>query len=121
MEQRAVICFFTLKRLKASSIQTELKSVYGPEAVALLIGKKWRTRFHQRRTNLFEDPRSGSPLTNGLVGAIGSRLEEWPFSSCEVLCRHFQIEKSTCLRILHDKGGSKKIHLRRVPHARSIN
>jgi hypothetical protein len=35
MEQRAVICFFTFKALKAKDIHTKLESIYGPEALAL--------------------------------------------------------------------------------------
>jgi transposase len=57
MEQRAVIRFFTLKGLKARDIQAELKSVYGPEALALSTVKKWRKRFHEGRTDLIDDPR----------------------------------------------------------------
>jgi hypothetical protein len=34
-------------------------------------------------------------------------VEERPFRSCKALCRHFRIEKVTCLRILHDKFGLK--------------
>jgi hypothetical protein len=40
MEQAAVIRFFTLKRMKAMVIHTELESMYGPEALALPTGKK---------------------------------------------------------------------------------
>jgi hypothetical protein len=46
MEQRVVIRFFTLKRVKARAIRTELESVDGPETFARLIVKKWQRRFH---------------------------------------------------------------------------
>jgi hypothetical protein len=81
MEQRTVIHFFALKWLKVRAIHTELESVDGPEALTLLTMKKRRRRFHQGRTDLFDDPRSGNPLTNGLARAIESMLEEKPFSS----------------------------------------
>jgi hypothetical protein len=103
MEQRAVICCFTFKGLEARAIHTELESVYGPEVLALLTGKKWRRPFHQGRMYLFDDPRSGSPLANDLAGTVSSVLKEKPFSSCRMLCRHFRIGKTMCLRILHDK------------------
>jgi hypothetical protein len=46
-------------------------------------------------------------------------LEERPFTSCKVLCRHFRVGKATCLRILHDTLGWTKFHLRGVAHALS--
>jgi hypothetical protein len=45
MEQRAAIRFLTLKRLHASAIAAELKSVYETDALALLTVKKWRKHF----------------------------------------------------------------------------
>jgi hypothetical protein len=48
-------------------------------------------------------------------------LEEEPSSSCNVLCCHFRIGKSTCLPILHDKLGLKNFHLRQVPYAPLIS
>jgi hypothetical protein len=56
-----------------------------------------------------------------LAGAIGSTLEEKPFSSFKVLCRHFRIGKATCLRILHDKLGLRKFYLSWVPYIPSID
>jgi hypothetical protein len=107
MEQRAVVRFFTPKGLKVRAIHTEPESVYGPEAFALPITTKWQKRFHQGRTDLFDDPRSARSLTIDLAGVIGSMLEEIPSSSCKELCRHFRIRTATSLRILHDKLGLK--------------
>jgi hypothetical protein len=45
MEQRTIIRFFTLKRLKARAIQLELVSVYGLDALALLTVKKGADAF----------------------------------------------------------------------------
>jgi hypothetical protein len=103
IESRAVIRFFTLKGLKTRAIHIQFESVYGPAALALPTVKKWRRRLRHGRTDLFDDSRSGRLLTNDLAGAIGSTLEERPFSSCKVLCLHFRVGKVTCLRILHDK------------------
>jgi hypothetical protein len=47
MKQGTEIHFFTLRELKTRATHTELKSVYGPEALALPTVKKWRRRFHQ--------------------------------------------------------------------------
>jgi hypothetical protein len=121
MKQRAMISFFTLKGLKTRAIHTELESVYGPEALALLIVKKWRRRFHQGRTDIFDDSRCGKSLTNDLVGAVGSVLKEEPLNSCKVLCHDFRIGMATCLPILQDKLGLQKFHLRWVLCALSIN
>jgi hypothetical protein len=70
MEQPARIGFFTLKGLKARASLTELESGYGPEALALPTVKKWRTRFHQVRTNLFDGFRCRKVLTNDLGEVI---------------------------------------------------
>jgi hypothetical protein len=116
-EQQTVIRFFTLKELKARVIHTELESAYGPEAPALPTVKKWRRRFHQGRTDLFDDPRSG----RSFAGAIGCMLEERSFNSRKVFYPHAQIGKATCLWILHHELGLKRFHLLCVPHALSIN
>jgi transposase len=55
MEQRAVIRYFTLKRLKDREIQTELESMYGPEAFARSTVTKWRKRFQEGRTDFIDD------------------------------------------------------------------
>jgi hypothetical protein len=67
--------FVLFKGLKAMVILNELKSVYGPEALALLIVKKWRRRFHQGRTICLTIP---APLTNDLAGSIAFTLEKMP-------------------------------------------
>jgi hypothetical protein len=67
MERRRVICFFTLKRLRARTMHTELESVFGPEWLALLTLKKWWKHLLQERTDLFEDSRFGMPLVNDLA------------------------------------------------------
>jgi hypothetical protein len=119
MEHRAVIRFLSLKGLKARAIQGELQSVYGPDACQLTAVKKWRGRFLQGRTDLFDDPRSGRPLTHDLAEAIRSMLTERPFSSSKMLSRHFRIANATCLRIRHDQLGLKKFYLSWVPHSLS--
>jgi hypothetical protein len=103
-----VIRFFTVKGLKARAIHPELESVYGSEALTVPKVKKCQRRFHHGITDLFDDPRPGRPLTNDLGRAIGSVLEDRPFSSCKVRCRHFRIGKAMCLHILHDMLGLKR-------------
>jgi hypothetical protein len=121
MEQLAVIRFLTLKGLKSKAIQIEPESVYGTDACKLSLVKKWRLRFLQGRTTLFDDPRYGRPLTQDLAEAVRSMLAQRPFTSRKVLCRHFRIAETTYLWILHDESGLQKFHLRCVPHALSSN
>jgi hypothetical protein len=121
MKQRAVITFFMLKGLKTKDIRPEAESVYGPDALARLTVKKCRRLFQHGRTDLFDDPGSGMPLTNHLGEAIGSMLAEKPFSPWKDFCCHFRIGKTTRMRMLHDMVGSKKRHLCWVPHVLSIN
>jgi transposase len=116
MEQRAVIRFLTFKGLHAGTIVAELRYVYKEDALALATVKKWCKRFVDGRTSLCSNPRSGRPLSNDLAEAIASMLKEKPFASCKVLCRHFRIAETTCLRILHDNLAMKKFNLRWVPH-----
>jgi hypothetical protein len=86
MEERAVIRFFMLKGLKTRVTHAKLESVYDPEVLALPTMKKWQGLPPQGRTDLFDSPKSGRPLTNDRAGAIGPMLEERPFSSCKVPC-----------------------------------
>jgi hypothetical protein len=60
-------------------------------------------------------------VANDIAGAIGAMLDENPFSSYKVLCRHFRIGEPTCLPIRHNKLGLTKVHLRWMPHTLSIN
>jgi hypothetical protein len=65
-----MIRFFALNGLKARAIYTEFESVSGPAALAILTAKKWRGRFHQGRTDLFDDSKPRRLLTNDLAGVI---------------------------------------------------
>jgi hypothetical protein len=60
-------------------------------------------RFQQGRTDLFDYPASGRPLTNDRNDAFDSMLAENPLGSWKVLRRNFRIGKTTCLWIVHDK------------------
>jgi hypothetical protein len=95
MEQRAVSWFLTLKGLKSIDIQADLMSVYGGDVLAIATVKESNKRFHEGRTDLFDDPRVGRPLTLDLVEAIRSGCTDRPFTSCKGLCRHFRIGKAT--------------------------
>jgi hypothetical protein len=83
--------------------------------------KKWRLRFLQGRTALCDNPRAGRSLTQNLAEAVPSMIGGKPFTSCRVLCRHFRIARTTCVRIYHDELGLQKFRFRWVPHALSSN
>jgi transposase len=102
MEQRAVIRFVTLKGIKATAIQAELESVYGPEALARETVKKWRKCFQEGRIEFIDDPRRERPVTQDLAQAVQSMFTEQLVMWCKFLCRHLRIGKATCLRILHN-------------------
>jgi hypothetical protein len=61
MELRAVVRFFTAKKLFARGIRAELEGVDGYEALCLSAVEKWRRRFANGRITLEDDPRSGRP------------------------------------------------------------
>jgi hypothetical protein len=62
MEQHAMIHFLTLKVLPTCAIAAEPKPVSETEALAFSTVRKWRKRFTERRTSLYDDPRSGRTL-----------------------------------------------------------
>jgi hypothetical protein len=111
MGQRAVIRFFAFKGLKVTAIHTELELVYYPAALTRPTVKKWRGRFHQRRTDLFDDPDH--------AGAIVLCLKKG--RSGKVFYRHVRIGKATSLRIFHNRLGLAEFHFRWVPHVLLIN
>jgi hypothetical protein len=73
------------------------------------------------KTSLYDDPKSGRPLTNDLTEAISSMGKERPYVPCKTLCQHFRIVKGTCLPVHHDTLGMKKFHCRWVPQALDTN
>jgi hypothetical protein len=85
----------------------ELKSVYETEALALSTVEKWHKHFAEGRTSPYDDSRCGRPLPNDLTEAVSFVVNERPYLSCKVLCRHFRIAKGVCLRILHHTLGMK--------------
>jgi hypothetical protein len=116
MEQWAVIWFLNLQALKAKVIHSEIMPMCEQDTLVLSRVKKWRKRFSEGRRDFFDDRRFGRPLTPDFAEAIHSVLEGRPFTSCKILYRHFRIGEATCLRILRDSLGLKRIHLRWVPH-----
>jgi hypothetical protein len=121
MEQRPMIRFLTLKRLKSRDIHAELMSVYSGDALVIAPVKNWNKSFREGRTDLFDDPRGGHHRTHDLAEAICFVLPDRHFTSCKVLCRYSRIGKATCLRIHHDALELKKFHLRWVPHSLTTN
>jgi hypothetical protein len=105
LEQRAVILFLTFKDLHDSATAAEFKSVYETEALVLSPVKKWRKRFAEGRTSLYDDPWCGTYLTIDFTQAVSSLLKERARLSCKVFCQHFRIANGTCLRILHNTLG----------------
>jgi hypothetical protein len=113
IEQRAVIRFLTLKRLRASAIATELKSVYETEALAFSAVKKVRKHFAEERTRALvaDNPRCERPLTNGFAEALSFVLKERPYTFHARFSAGSSALQRTCLRIFHDTLGMTKFHL----------
>jgi hypothetical protein len=113
LEQRAVICYLTLKKLSVAEIATELQNVYGTDALKYSTVSKWRLRFQNGSEDLFDFIRSSKPSRSDLAAPIQSLL--FPLISCKVLCRKLKIGKATCLRVVHDDLHLEKFNLRYVP------
>jgi transposase len=112
-----VLRYLTRKNLSFAEIVTELQSVYGTDALKYSTVSKWRLRFQDGSDDLFHLARSGRPSRSDLVAPIQSLLQQFPFNSCEVLCRKLKIAMATCLRVLHDHLHLEKFNLRYVPHS----
>jgi hypothetical protein len=117
MEQRAVVRFFTLKGLSPRDIHIELESIYMDEALCLRIVYKWHELFTQWRTELFDDPWSRQLMQKDFVNALRDIIQEFPFTSCKRLYKHFRLGIATCLHISHDFLRLQKFKLRWVPHS----
>jgi hypothetical protein len=70
MEQRDVLRFVTLKRLDPQQIHSELESVCHEDALALPTISKRQVCFRDGRTELSDDPRSGTPRKNDFAEAF---------------------------------------------------
>jgi hypothetical protein len=116
MERRAVIRFLTLKGVGVQRIHSKLESVYHKEALTLPTVDKCSARLRVMRTNLSNEPRSGTPRKSDLATVISAMLEGRPLLSCKLIARLFSVANTPCLRILREDLGLKKFHLQWVPH-----
>jgi transposase len=109
MEQRAVLRFLSLKGLNPQQIHSELEPVYHEDALALPTIYKWHARFHDGRTELSDEPRSGRPRKSNLAEASFRMLKERAFLSCKLLAQHFRICESYVLAHFVQRLGAAKI------------
>jgi transposase len=78
-EQRAVICYLTLKNFTIAEIATELQGVYGRDALKCSTVSKWRLRFLDGSEDLFDFARSGRPPRSDLAAPIQQLLQQFPY------------------------------------------
>jgi hypothetical protein len=112
-----VIRYLTLKSLSIAEIPTELQNVYGTDGLKYSTVSKWRLRSQDGSVDLSDLARSGRPSRNDLAAHIQLLLQQFPFISCQVLCRKLKISMVTCLRVLHGDFHLEKFNLRYVPHS----
>jgi hypothetical protein len=94
MEQRAIVRFFTLKKLSAKDIRAELEGVFGHEVLSLSAVKKWPKRFANGRNNLEADPRPERRPQSDLCGSVRTLIEESPFIACKGMCQMLRIAEN---------------------------
>jgi transposase len=82
LEQRAVICYLTVKTLSIGEIANKLQSVYGMAALKHSTVSKWRLRFQDGWDDLFDLVRSGRSSRSDFAALIQSLLQQFPFISC---------------------------------------
>jgi transposase len=114
MKQRPVVLFATLKGVSLRDIHTELESAYMDQALCLPTVYKWHERFMQRRTELFDGPRSGRPWHNDLADVLRGMIQEFPFTLCKRLWTDFRLAMTTSLLLLRAVLCLKKFNLRWV-------
>jgi hypothetical protein len=107
VEQRFVLEFLSLKRLGYKAVHRELYSVLGEHAYSLSQTKRWISRFKDGDLSSEDDDRSGRPLLD-LSDGIRQYLENYPFTSAELLAKHFWISVPTIRRILKVHRGLRK-------------
>ncbi|UYV63907.1 hypothetical protein LAZ67_2005934 [Cordylochernes scorpioides] len=77
-ELRFVIRFFTTKNETAVNIHRNLVTVYGEGCMSIQMVRRWRSWFLEGRQNLYDDERSGRPVTatdNAAVAAVRNVME----------------------------------------------
>ncbi|UYV75689.1 hypothetical protein LAZ67_13001022 [Cordylochernes scorpioides] len=77
-ELHFVIRFFTAKNETAVNIHRNLVSVYGEGCMSIQMVRRWRSWFLEGRQNLYDDERSGRPVTatdNAAVAAVRNVME----------------------------------------------
>jgi histone-lysine N-methyltransferase SETMAR len=115
VEQRIVLKFLFLKGLRYRAAHTELSSVLGEQAYSLSQSKRWIHRFKDGDLSCEDEDRSGRPLSD-LSDGIRRHLDKYPFTSAQLLAKHFSSSVPTISRILKTHLGLRKFSRRWVPH-----
>jgi hypothetical protein len=95
LEQRHVIKFLRIKRLKLGEITKDISIAYGSDAYSPSNMKSWIHRIKLGRTDLRMQYVGGRPLLDDIDPEILSFLRKYPFSSVRTIAESLEIPAST--------------------------
>ena len=114
IEHRAVIKFFTRKRLNTTKISKELDSVYKDSASSYRTVAKWVTEFKDPECGFEDAPRMGHPST--IITQENIEAVEWiVMRNRQVSVRGLAEELAIIHEIMDNHMGMKKICIWWVP------
>ena len=118
-EQRCIVKFYVKLGKSCNDMETDLRAVYGEEAMKPRTIRKWAKRYQEGRESVEDDERSGRPVTasgDEAVVNVQTFFIQHPKATCKNMEEKLGLSKSSVFRILKDKLNYSKICARWVPH-----
>ena len=114
-EIRAVVHYFYLNGIPASSAAAKLRVTYGERSMSRTGVLYWYKEFKSGRVSTSLSVKPGRPLKNEKVAAIESLLKEYPYASARYISTQVPLSPHTVVRILKEELHMKKRYRRWVP------
>ena len=114
LEIRTLLRHYWKQQFKASEAARKICEVEGENVVSLRIAQKWFKKFNEGDYDLYDQPRSGRPVTVNQEALIKA-VETKPSTSTRILSAGLGIAQRTVVRHLKTIGKVNK-RCREVPH-----
>lgn len=114
LEIRTLLRHYWKQQFKASEAARKICEVEGENVVSLRIAQKWFKKFNEGDYDLYDQPRSGRPVTVNQEALIKA-VETKPSTSTRILSADLGIAQRTVVRHLKTIGKVNK-RCREVPH-----
>ena len=102
-EIRAVVHYFYLNGIPASSAAAKLRVTYGERSMSRTGVLYWYKEFKSGRVSTSLSVKPGRPLKNEKVAAIESLLKEYPYASVRYISTQVPLSPHTVVRILKEE------------------